>query len=83
MEPTTEQMEEEIPVTLVKKPRGRTRKERVISDEPTEPKKRGRPKKVIDVQEIREKQKPGPKTMLSFVQGYFTQYYKIGIKASM
>jgi hypothetical protein len=26
--------------------------------------------------EFKEKQKPGPKTMLSFVQGYFTQYYK-------
>ena len=76
MEPTTEQMEEEIPVSIEKRPRGRPRKERVVSDELTEPKKRGRPKKVIEVQEIKEKQKPGPKTMLSFVQGYFTQYYK-------
>ena len=83
MEPTTvltleanDQREELINVELIKRPRGRPRKERVITDEPSEPKKRGRPRKVIDVQEIREKQKPGPKTSLSFVQGYFTQYYK-------
>jgi hypothetical protein len=43
MEPTTELMEEEIPVSIEKRPRGRPRKERVISDELTEPKKRGRP----------------------------------------
>lgn len=60
----------------IKRGRGRPKKERHVSAEQTEAKKRGRPKKVIDVQEIKEKRKPGPKTMLSLAQGYFTQYYK-------
>ena len=78
MEPTTEveQVEQVEQFEEVKRGRGRPRKERVVSDEPTEPKKRCRPRKVIDVAEIREKQKPGPKTALTLVQGYFTKYYK-------
>ena len=71
-----EQVEHVDQAEEVKRGRGRPRKERIISDVPTEPKKRGRPRKVINVQEIREKQKPGPKTALSSAQDYFTKYYQ-------
>ena len=64
------------PVTeVIKKGRGRPRKEK-IETETTEPlKKRGRPKKEINISEIREKMKPGPKTSLTTDKAYYTQYY--------
>jgi hypothetical protein len=60
----------------VKRGRGRPRKEKIVSDEPTQPKKRGRPKKPIIVSEIRQKQKPGPKTDMTKQDGYYKQFYR-------
>ena len=58
---------------IIKKGRGRPRKEKVESNEP--PKKRGRPKKEIIISEIREKMKPGPKTNLTEDKAYYRNYY--------
>ena len=73
---------------VVKKGRGRPRKEK-IETEPTEtPKKRGRPKTEINISEIREKmelqnqiniseimEKIKPKTNLTADKNYYTQWY--------
>ena len=58
---------------IIKKGRGRPRKEKVESNEP--PKKRGRPKKEIIISEIREKMKPGTKTNLTEDKAYYRNYY--------
>ncbi len=58
---------------VIKKGRGRPRKEKVESNEP--PKKRGRPKKEYVIIETREKMKPGPKTNLTEDKAYYRNYY--------
>ena len=63
----------ETETEVIKKGRGRPRKEKIETNEP--PKKRGRPKKQINIIEIREKMKPGPETSLTSEKNYYTQYY--------
>ena len=60
---------------VVKKGRGRPRKEKIETEITEPPKKRGRPKKEINILEIRSKMKPGPKTSLTTDKAYYTQYY--------
>ena len=63
---------------VIKKGRGRPRKEKIETNEP--PKKRGRPKKEINITEIRAKMKPGPKTSLTADKDYYTKYYSTHYK---
>ena len=57
---------------VVKKGRGRPRKEKIETETTEPPKKRGTPK--------REKMKPGPKTSLTADKDYYTKYYSTHYK---
>ena len=63
---------------IIKKGRGRPKKEKIESNDP--PKKRGRPKKEINIVDIRERMKPGPKTNLTADKNYYTQHYSTHYK---
>ena len=65
-------------IEVIKRGRGRPKKEKIETNEP--PKKRGRPKKEINITEIRAKMKPGPKTSLTADKDYYTKYYSTHYK---
>ena len=67
-------------IEVIKKGRGRPRKEKIETETTNPPKKRGRPKKEINITEIREKMKPGPKTNLTTDKAYYTKYYSTHYK---
>ena len=62
-------------IEVIKKGRGRPRKEKIETETTEPPKKRGRPKMEIIISEKREKMKPGPKTSLTSDKAYYTKYY--------